>query len=110
LEPNIIMQFDNAEFIRSMVRAGLGASFLPPWVVDRDLKEQRLTRINHTGPLLYSRIALVRRKSSFVPHPVQAFISVARSLEPKHLRLLTTTAPNRSERKPRTTIPGNTGA
>ena len=88
-DPNVIMRFDNSEFIRSMVRAGLGVSLLPLWVVDRDLKERRLSLIRHSGPPLYSRIALVRRKSSFVPQPVQAFISTARGLEAKNLPLLT---------------------
>jgi len=98
-EPNVIMRFDNSEFVRSMVRAGLGASFLPLWVVDRDLKERRLNRIHHTGPPLYSKIALVRRKSSFVSQPVQAFVAEARSLEPKNLRLLTTRGEGRSIQK-----------
>ena len=88
-EPNIIMRFDNSEFVRSMVRAGLGVSILPLWVVDRDLKERRLNLIHHTGPTLNSKIALVRRKSSFVPQPVQAFVATARELEAKQLRLLT---------------------
>jgi DNA-binding transcriptional LysR family regulator len=64
-EPNSIMRFDISEFVRSMVRAGLGASFLPLWVVDRALKDRRLFRIHHSGPPLYSKIALVRRKSTF---------------------------------------------
>jgi DNA-binding transcriptional LysR family regulator len=87
--PKTIMRFDNAEFIRSMVRAGLGVSFLPLWVVDRDLREHRLTRIHHAGPPLYSKIALIRRKAKFVPRAVQAFIETAKNLDPKYLRLLT---------------------
>lgn len=92
-EPNVIMRFDNSEFVRSMVRAGLGVSVLPSWVVDRDLKERHLHLVRHSGPPLQSKIALVRRKSSFVPQPVQAFITIARSLEAKHLPLLTTNMP-----------------
>jgi DNA-binding transcriptional LysR family regulator len=92
-EPNVIMRFDNSEFAHSMVRAGLGVSLLPLWVVHRDLKEKRLSPIHHSGPPLYSKIALVRRKASFVPRPVQAFVSTARSLEPKSLRQLTTAPP-----------------
>jgi DNA-binding transcriptional LysR family regulator len=91
-EPNVVMRFDNAEFIRSMVRAGMGISLLPLWVVDRDVKERRLSIIRPVEPPLFSKIALVRRKSGFVPRPVQAFIETARALDPRHLRLLTTSA------------------
>jgi DNA-binding transcriptional LysR family regulator len=66
-EPNVVMRFDNAEFIRSMVRAGMGISLLPLWVVDRDVKERRLSIIRPVEPPLFSKIALVRRKSGFVP-------------------------------------------
>jgi DNA-binding transcriptional LysR family regulator len=87
--PNVIMRFDNAEFIRSMVRAGLGLSLLPLWVVDRDVRERRLSVIHQSEPPLYSKIALVRRKSSYVPVAVQSFIATARGMEGKDLRLLT---------------------
>jgi DNA-binding transcriptional LysR family regulator len=93
LEPSVVMRFDNSEFIRSMVRAGMGVAMLPLWVVNRDVKERRLSLIRPAEPPLYSKIALVRRKSGFVPRPVQAFIESARNLEPAHLRLLTTAAP-----------------
>jgi DNA-binding transcriptional LysR family regulator len=88
-DPNIIMRFDNAEFIRSMVRTGLGVSMLPLWVVDADVKAGRLSIIHQAEPPLYSKVALIRRKSSYVPRPVEAFIASVRSLDPKTLRLLT---------------------
>jgi len=88
-EPNVIMRFDNSEFIRSMVRTGMGTAMLPFWVVHRDVKDRRLSVIRPAEPPLYSKIALVRRKSAFVPRPVQAFIVAARELDPRDLRLLT---------------------
>ena len=101
-EPNVIMRFDNSEFIRSMVRAGMGVSMLPVWVVDRDVKERRLTLIRQAEPPLYSKIALVRRKSKFVSRPVEACLATARHLEAKDLRLLTAPAPPRAtSRHPR---------
>jgi DNA-binding transcriptional LysR family regulator len=89
LVPKVVMRFDNSEFVRSMVRAGLGISMLPLWIVDRDVKERRLSMIRQTEPPLYSKIALVRRKSSYVPLPVQAFIDTARNVDLKHVPLLT---------------------
>ena len=55
-DPNVVMRFDNAEFIRSMVRAGMGIALFPLWVVDRDLKERRLSIITPgSPPLLQNR-------------------------------------------------------
>jgi DNA-binding transcriptional LysR family regulator len=91
-EPNVTMRFDNAEFIRSMVRTGMGIALLPFWVVQRDVKERRLTMIRPAEPQLHSKIALVRRRSAFVPRPVQAFIDAARTLDARDVRLLTSPA------------------
>jgi DNA-binding transcriptional LysR family regulator len=91
-EPNVTMRFDNAEFMRSMVRSGMGVAMLPFWVVHRDIKERRLTMIRPVEPALHSKIALVRRKSGFVPRTVQAFIESARTLDARDLRLLTSRA------------------
>jgi hypothetical protein len=65
---------------------------LPFWVVHRDIKERRLTMIRPVEPALHSKIALVRRKSGFVPRTVQAFIESARTLDARDLRLLTSRA------------------
>ncbi len=92
-EPNVIMRLDNSEFIKAMVRAGLGISIIPYWVVEKDLREGHLSLIRQKEPPLRSKLALVRRKASFVPQPVQAFIETARNLDPSHLRLLTAPRP-----------------
>lgn len=98
--PNVIMRFDNAEFIRSMVAAGLGLSMLPVWVVAKDVKEQRLHVLRPPGAPLYSKIALVRRKSGYVPLPVAHFIETARELGEGALRLLTSPASRSEHRSP----------
>jgi DNA-binding transcriptional LysR family regulator len=87
-QPNVIMRLDNSELIKAMVRAGLGVSILPYWVVEKDVKEGHLSLIRQKEPPLLSKLALVRRKQSFVPQPVQAFINAARNLDAGHLRLL----------------------
>lgn len=85
LEPNVIMRFDSTDFIRNMVRTGLGVSMLPSWVVDKDVKDGQLHIIRQAEPPLCSNIALIRRKSSFVPRAVLAFIETARRLDLKTL-------------------------
>lgn len=88
-EPKVIMRFDNPDFIRAMVCSGLGSSMLPMWVVKKDIRDGRLCLIRQAEPPLYSKIALVRRKSAYLPQPVQAFIAAARSIEEKNLNMLT---------------------
>lgn len=88
-EPNVTMRFDNADFIRSMVRTGLGISMLPLWVVNKDLREGRLHLIRQAEPPLYSKIALIRRRPGYAPPPVQGFVATACSLDLKSLPLLT---------------------
>jgi DNA-binding transcriptional LysR family regulator len=88
-EPNVLMRFDNSEFMRSMVRAGMGVAMLPLWVIDRDVRERHLSIVTPASQPILSKIALVRRKSVFIPQPVQAFIATARELERQDLRLLT---------------------
>ena len=88
-EPKVVMRFDNADFIRSMVQAGLGIALLPLWVVQRDLKEKHLSVIRPVEPTPFSKIALIRRKSNYIPRPVQGFIETAGALLAKDVPLLT---------------------
>jgi DNA-binding transcriptional LysR family regulator len=88
-KPNVRMRLDSSDLIKAMVRAGLGISMLPLWVVERDVKDRTLSLIQQAEGPLYSKLELVRRKRTFVPRPVQAFIAVAKGLDPKELRLLT---------------------
>jgi DNA-binding transcriptional LysR family regulator len=88
-EPKVVMRFDNADFIRSMVQAGLGIALLPLWVVQRDLKEKHLSMIRPAEATPFSKIALIRRKSNYIPRPVQGFIETASALPAKDVPLLT---------------------
>lgn len=85
--PSVIMAFDNADAIKAMVRAGLGISMLPFWVVDQDLKEGHIFLIRQKERALFSKLDLVRRKSNYLPAPVAAFIAMTRTFEFKHPRL-----------------------
>ncbi len=96
-EPKVVMRFDNAEFIRSMVQSGLGIALLPLWVVQRDLKERHLSMIRPIESTPFSKIALIRRKSNYVPRPVQGFIQTATSLVAKDVPLLTISRPRTSQ-------------
>lgn len=101
-EPKVVMRFDNAEFIRSMVQSGMGIGLLPPWVVHRDLKEKHLSMVHLDETTPCSKIALIRRKSTYISHPVQGFIQTAKALVAKDVPLLMISRPASSRKaKPR---------
>ena len=102
LEPRVIMRFDSAESIKAMIRAGLGISMLPLWTVDADLKTKQLSLIRQEDPPLLSNIALVSRKSAFVPRAAQAFIAEARDIAWKSPRLTTGANQRSGNRSPGT--------
>lgn len=86
-EPKVVMRFDNANFIRDMVHSGLGIAFLPLWVVEPYLKGD-LSIIGLAEGKPASKLALIRRKSSYVPRTVQGFVETATSLTRRDLPLL----------------------
>ncbi len=88
-KPTVTMRLDSSDLIKRMVRAGLGVTMLPYWVVAAEIRDGLLAMIRQAEPPLYSKLALVRRKLSYVPQPVKAFIEAARELDRSRLRLLT---------------------
>lgn len=77
--PNVIMTLDNADAIKAIVRAGLGVSLLPLWIVQSDLRKGMLTTIRQQEQPLRSKLELLRRNSNYIPGPVTAFIELART-------------------------------
>lgn len=77
-EPRVIMRFDNGEGIKTMLRRGLGLTMLPKWTVEAELKNKSLWLIRQKEPPLIAKMALVTRKTSYVPGPVSALIELAR--------------------------------
>lgn len=86
--PRVIMRFDNAEAIKAMIRTGLGISLLPAWTVDADIRQHRLNLIRQKEPPVVSRLALIGRKSRYVPLAVKAFVQTALATEWKNPRLI----------------------
>lgn len=88
-EPKVAMRVDNPDSIKGMVISGLGLALLPVWVVHKEVKEGRLCIIRQAEAPLYSKIALIQRRARFIPGPLQAFVSIAKKMDKKDLRLLT---------------------
>lgn len=87
--PRVIMRFDNAEAIKAMIQTGLGISMLPLWIIDAELKSGRLAAIRQEEPPLFSKIALLSRRSSYMSQVVRAFIDETRTFEWNSPRLAT---------------------
>lgn len=85
--PRVIMTFDNADSIKAMTRAGLGVAMLPMWIVDTELRSGRLFTIRQTEGPLFSKIALLSRRSQHVAHPIEAFVTMMKALDWKRPRL-----------------------
>ncbi len=86
-QPSVIMTLDNADAIKAIVRAGLGISLLPFWIVNADLKKGMLTMIRQRERPLFSKFDLVKRKSSYTASPIAAFIDLSRTHSFKNLCL-----------------------
>lgn len=93
-EPKVSMRLDSSDIIKRMVRAGLGVSVLPLFAVSQDIKEGHLKVITQAESPLHSKLALVRRKLSYTPRAVQAFIATARDFDCRRMRLTTGRAAN----------------
>jgi DNA-binding transcriptional LysR family regulator len=87
LRPRVAMRFDNAEAIKAMTRLGLGVSGLPMWVVDAELRSKALFLVRQKERPLIGQIALVRRKTGYLPRPVAAFVDLAKGWSWKNVRL-----------------------
>lgn len=92
-EPKVVMRFDNPEIIRNLVLSGLGIAILPLWVVQRDIRDKRLSIIRPVEPTPFSKIALIRRKSRYVPRPVMGFVETATTVKYRDVPMLFTPKP-----------------
>lgn len=77
-DPKVIMRFDSAEAIKSMVRMGFGISMLPLWAVSTELAAAQIAVINQLEPPLTWRFALVGRRAARLSPAAQAFSDLAR--------------------------------
>jgi DNA-binding transcriptional LysR family regulator len=76
-EPKVVMQNDQADSIKELVKLGLGISLLPLWSVSDDVRRGALRTLRLTNRHLFSTTGLIYRKSSHLPRTVRALIEVA---------------------------------
>ncbi|HYG58346.1 MAG TPA: LysR family transcriptional regulator [Symbiobacteriaceae bacterium] len=77
INPNVIMEFDNHEAIKTMVRLGFGVALEPASAVEPDLQAGRLVALTVTGLPDSSRTtSLILRRDEMRPQAVEAFIQL----------------------------------
>lgn len=76
-EPKVVMQNDQADSIKELVKLGLGISLLPLWSVSEDVRRGTLCTLRLANRQLFSTTGLIYRKSSHPPQALRALIGVA---------------------------------
>jgi len=76
-EPQVVMQNDQADSIKELVKLGLGISLLPLWSVSNDAKRGTLKILRLSSRQLYSVTGLIYRKTAHLPNAVRALLDVA---------------------------------
>jgi DNA-binding transcriptional LysR family regulator len=76
-EPKVVMQNDQADSIKELVKLGLGISLLPLWSVSEDVRRGTLRIARLATRQLSSTTGLIYRKTPHMPRALAAFFKVA---------------------------------
>jgi LysR family transcriptional activator of glutamate synthase operon len=87
-QPNVVMRSDSAEAIKAMVKNRLGIAMLFLWNANAEYRTGSLRVIHTDAPPLAGRMALLRRRTAYVPQALSAFADVARRMNWKNLHPL----------------------
>ncbi len=74
--PTEVMRLNSADIVKSMVGADLGIAMLPGWMLDDANDEGPLRVVHSDAPPLQTHMALLTRRSSYLPEPVRAFVEM----------------------------------
>lgn len=83
LAPEVRMESDSVEAIKSFVTVGLGASFLPASSVEAECRSGALSRARVIGlPPLTRRTSAIYRRDRHLPYAAERFLAILRSHYP----------------------------
>jgi DNA-binding transcriptional LysR family regulator len=75
-EPNVVMENDEPESIKELVKLGLGVSFLPIWQVAEEAHKGKMRIVHLHKPHLYN-YGLLYRKSGYKANMLLSLTTVA---------------------------------
>lgn len=85
VEPNILMETSNTEFIKQLVQRGEGVSFLVSEAVAAELLEGKLATVPLKGPKQFLDVSIAYLKSQILSPSAKAFVDTLRRLRPEDM-------------------------
>jgi DNA-binding transcriptional LysR family regulator len=86
VDPRIVMETENVEIIKALVRAGLGVSIIPYLAAAREVSSGHLFVSRIHGESLRRRTGWVYARTTRMPRPVHAVLEAFEKIKPR-LRL-----------------------
>ena len=83
VEPEVIMETENVEIIKAMVRSGLGISIIPSQAAASDVKAGQLFRSRIAGHSLVRQTGWLYPKMSRLPRTVSEVIRIFETIRPR---------------------------
>jgi DNA-binding transcriptional LysR family regulator len=80
LEPNILMETSNTEFIKQLVQRGEGVSFLVREAVAAELGEKKLAEVRLKGQQVFLDVSIAYLKNQVLSPPAKAFVNTLKNL------------------------------
>jgi DNA-binding transcriptional LysR family regulator len=83
IQPRIVMETENVEIIKAMVKSGIGITITSQQAVEREVKEGQLAAARLTGHTLVRETGWVYLKANRVPRKVEEMIRTLEKTLPK---------------------------
>ena len=74
-EPKVVMQNDQADSIKELVKLGLGISLLPWWSVSDDVRRGTLGTVRLADRQLFGITGLIYRRTTHLPMAVRGLVA-----------------------------------
>lgn len=81
LQPNILMETSNTEFIKQLVQRGEGVSLLVKAAVANEVNEKRLATVALEGPVNYLDVSIAHLKDQPLSLPAKGFIDILKTIK-----------------------------
>jgi DNA-binding transcriptional LysR family regulator len=83
IQPRIVMETENVEIIKAMVRSGIGIAIASQQAVEREVKEGQLAACRITGQTLVRETGWVYLKANRIPRKIDEMIRTLEKTLPK---------------------------